>query len=123
MPESATAVAAETAPVAVDESRQAPRSTAQADLGTDTLGALNARLEALEARSDGAIGAGAAVIALEQRVQALEDDPTREPLGEALAAWGEQRATLETALAEVSARLALFEDKTRHSRPPPTGAW
>ena len=109
VPESATGVAAETAPVAVDESRPAPRSTAQADLGADTLGTLNARLEALEARSDGAIGAGAAVIVLEQRVRALEDDPTREPLGEALDAWGEQRAALETALAEVSARLARFE--------------
>ncbi len=111
LPERATAVAAETAPVAVDESRPATRSTAQADLGSDALGALNARLDALEARSDGAIGAGAAVIALEQRVRALEDDPTREPLGEALAAWGEQRAALETALAEVSARLALFEEE------------
>ena len=110
VPESTTAVAAETAPVAVDESRPAPRSTAQADLGADTLGTLNARLEALEARSDGAIGAGAAVIALEQRVRALEDDPTREPLGEALDAWGEQRAALEAALAEVSARLAHFEE-------------
>ena len=109
-PESATTVAAETAPVAVDESRPAPRSTTQADLGTDALDALNARLEALEARSDGAIGAGAAVIALEQRVRALEHDPTRQPLGEALAAWGEQRAALETTLAEVSARLALFEE-------------
>ena len=110
VPERATAVAVETAPVAVDESRPATRSTAQANLGTDALGALNARLEALEARSDGAIGAGAAVIALEQRVRALEDDPTREPLGEALAAWGEQRAALESALAEVSARLAHFEE-------------
>ena len=110
-PESATAVAAEAAPVAVGESQLATRPTAQADLGTDALGALNARLEALEARSDGAIGAGAAVIALEQRVRALEHDPTREPLGEALAAWGEQRAALETALAEVSARLARFEEE------------
>lgn len=111
VPERATAVAAETAPVAVDESQPATRSTAQADLGSDALGALNARLDALEARSDGAIGAGAAVIALEQRVRALEDDPAREPLGEALAAWGEQRVALETALAEVSARLALFEEE------------
>ena len=109
-PERATAVAAGAAPVAVDESQPATRSTAQANLGTDALGALNARLEALEARSDGAIGAGAAVIALEQRVRALEDDPTREPLGEALAAWGEQRAALEATLAEVSARLAHFEE-------------
>ena len=109
--ERATAVAAEAAPVAVGESQPSPRSTAQADLGSDALGALNARLEALEARSDGAIGAGAAVIALEQRVRALEDDPTREPLGEALTAWGEQRAALETALAEVSARLAHFEEE------------
>ena len=79
-------------------------------LGVETLGVLNARLEALEARSDGAIGAGAAVIALEQRVRALEDDPAREPLGEALASWGEQRAALEAALAQVSARLARFEE-------------
>ncbi|MCY4480332.1 MAG: mitofilin family membrane protein [Rhodospirillales bacterium] len=89
---------------------------AQADPGTgtlavETLGVLNARLEALEARSDGAIGAGAAVIALEQRIRALEDDPTREPLGEALAAWGEQRAALEAALAQVSERLARFEEE------------
>ena len=111
VPERATAVAAETAPVAVDESQPATPFPAQAALGSDALGALNARLEALEARSDGAIGAGAAVIALEQRVRALEDDPTREPLGEALAAWGEQRAALETALAEVSARLAHFEEE------------
>lgn len=111
VPESATAVAAEAAPVAVDESQPATPSPTQADLGTDTLGTLNARLEALEARSDGAIGAGAAVIALEQRVRVLEDDPTREPLGEALAAWGEQRAALETALAEVSARLVRFEEE------------
>ena len=97
---------------------------AQADLGADTpgvealgvetLGVLSARLEALEARSDGAIGAGAAVIALEQRIRALEDDPTREPLGEALAAWGEQRAVLEAALAQVSARLARFEEEAAH---------
>ncbi len=110
-PERATAVAAGAAPVAVDEAQPATRPTAQANLGTDALGALNARLEALEARSDGAIGAGTAVIALEQRVRALEDDPTREPLGEALAAWGEQRAALESALAEVSARLAHFEEE------------
>ncbi len=110
VPESVTAVAAEASLVAVDESQPATRPTAQADLGSDALGALNTRLEALEAESTSAIGAGAAVIALEQRVRALEDDPTREPLGEALAAWGEQRAALETALAEVSARLALFEE-------------
>ena len=101
-----------------DTSPAAP-PPAQADLGADTpgvetLGVLNARLEALEARSDGAIGAGAAVIALEQRIRALEDDPTREPLGEALAAWGEQRAALEAALAQVSVRLARFEEEAAH---------
>ena len=94
----------------VPDSLSVTRSTAQADLGADALGVLNARLEALETRSDGAIGTGAAVIALEQRVRALEDDPTREPLGQALAAWGEQRAALEAALADVSARLAHFEE-------------
>lgn len=96
---------------AVPDSLPVTPIAAQADLGADALGVLNARLEALETRSDGAIGAGAAVIALEQRVRALEDDPTREPLGEALAAWGEQRAALEAALADVSARLARFEEE------------
>ena len=105
---------AETSTDAASESQPAAPSPAQAELGADTsgvetLGVLNARLEALEARSDGAIGAGAAVIALEQRVRALEDDPTREPLGEALASWGEQRAALEAALSQVSKRLARFE--------------
>ena len=85
------------------------QSPAPARIGDDALGALNARLDVLETGSRGAINAGTAVIALEQRVRALEDDPTREPLGQALAAWGEQRASLEAALAEVSARLARFE--------------
>ena len=85
------------------------QSPAPARIGDDALGALNARLDVLETGSRGAINAGAAVIALEQRVRALEDDPTREPLGQALAAWEEQRAALEAALAEVSARLARFE--------------
>ena len=117
------AAAEATADALPDTSPAAP-SPAQADLGADTpgvdtlgvetLGVLSARLEALEARSDGAIGAGAAVIALEQRIRALEDDPTREPLGEALAAWGEQRAALEAALAQVSARLARFEEEAAH---------
>ena len=117
---SAAAVAGASANATPDTPPATP-SSAQADLGADapgadtlgveTLGVLNARLEALEARSDGAIGAGAAVIALEQRVRALEDDPAREPLGEALATWGEQRAALEAALAQVSARLARFEEE------------
>ena len=68
-------------------------------------------MDALEAGTSGAINGGAAVIALEQRVRALEDDPTREPLGQALAAWDEQRAALEAVLAEVSARLARFEEE------------
>ena len=96
---------------AIPDTLPVTSSPAQAALGSDALGALNTRLDALEARSDGAIGAGAAVIALEQRVRALEDDPAREPLGEALAAWAEQRAALETALAEVSTRLARFEEE------------
>ena len=122
---SAAAVAEAFADATPDTPPATP-SSAQADLGADTpgadtlgvetlgvetLGVLNARVEALEERSDGAIGAGAAVIALEQRVRALEDDPAREPLGEALAAWGEQRAALEAALAQVSARLARFEEE------------
>ncbi len=118
------AVVAEATADALPDNPPAAPSSAQADLGADTpgaealgvetLGVLSARLEALEARSDGAIGAGAAVIALEQRIRALEDDPTREPLGEALAAWGEQRAALEAALAQVSARLARFEEEAAH---------
>ena len=113
------AAAAEATAEALPNTSPAAPSSAQADLGADTpgaktLGGLSARLEALEARSDGAIGAGAAVIALEQRIRALEDDPTREPLGEALAAWGEQRAALEAALAQVSARLARFEEEAAH---------
>ena len=111
--------AAEATADALPDTPPAAPSSAQADLGADapgvdTLGVLSARLEALEARSDGAIGAGAAVIALEQRIRALEDDPTRGPLGEALAAWGEQRAALEAALAQVSARLARFEEEAAH---------
>ena len=87
------------------------QSSAPARTGADALGALDARLDALEAGTSGAINTGAAVIALEQRVRALEDDPTREPLGRALAAWDEQRAVLEAALAEVSARLTRFEEE------------
>ena len=113
------AAASEATAEALPDTSPAAPSPAQADLGADTpgaetLGMLNVRLEALEARSDGAIGAGAAVIALEQRIRALEDDPTREPLGEALAAWGEQRAALEAVLAQVSARLARFEEEAAH---------
>ena len=104
------ATAAEGTADAGPDTRPVTASPAQANLGVETLGALNARLEALEAESAGAIGAGSAVIALEQRVRALEDDPVREPLGAALAAWGEQRAALEAALADVTARLARFEE-------------
>ena len=78
------------------------------DLGADALGTLNARLDALEAGA--ADASGAALTALEQRVQALEQDPAREAFDRALAAWEEQRAALEAALAEVTARLARFEE-------------
>ena len=108
------AAASATAEALPDTPPAAP-SPVQADVpGVETLGVLSARLETLEARSDGAIGAGAAVIALEQRIRALEDDPTREPLGEALTAWGEQRVALEAALAQVSARLAQFEEEAAY---------
>ena len=107
--ESAAAAAPEPVIEAAAEPETRTQSPAAADAGADALGLLNARLDALEAGTGGAINAGAAVIALEQRVRALEDDPTREPLGQALAAWDEQRAALEAALAEVSARLAHFE--------------
>ena len=103
------ATAAEGPADAGPDTRPIIASPAPTDLGADALDVVNARLEALEAQSSGTIGAGAAVIALEQRVRALEDDPAREPLGEALAAWGKQRAALEAALADVSARLARFE--------------
>ena len=90
-----------------------PRAPAPApmDVAADALGALDARLDALEAESAGASGAGAAVAALEQRVQALERDPAQEAFDRALAAWEEQRARLETALAEVTARLTRFEEE------------
>ena len=81
------------------------------DVAADALGTLDARLDALEAESADASGAGAAVAALEQRVQALEQDPAQETFDRALAAWEEQRARLETALAEVTARLARFEEE------------
>ena len=103
------AAAAEATAVAAPDTQPVTASPAQADLSADALGVLNDRLQALEAEAAGAIGAGTAVIALEQRVRALEDDPAREPLSEALAAWGEQRAALEAALADVNARLARFE--------------
>ena len=106
--------AAATAEPAIDAAADAVtrnQPTDQGQAGADALGVLDARLDALEAGTSGAINAGAAVIALEQRVRALEDDPTREPLGQALAAWDEQRAALEAALAEVSARLARFEEE------------
>ena len=72
------------------------------------LGALAARLDALEAQGAGA--AGASVTALAQRVSALEDDPGRRALGRALAQWTEQRAALEATLAEQGARLAQVEE-------------
>ena len=110
-PERAAAATAEAPADAGPDQETRTQSPAPTQIGTDTLGALDARLDALETESTGAINAGAAVIALEQRVRALEDDPTREPLGQALAAWDEQRAILEVALAEVSARLARFEEE------------
>ena len=108
-PDTSAVTTAEAPAEAVPGPETRTQSPAPARIGDDALGALNARLDVLETGSRGAINAGAAVIALEQRVRALEDDPTREPLGQALAAWGEQRAVLEAALAEVSARLARFE--------------
>lgn len=78
------------------------------DVEADALGTLDARLDALEAGA--ADASGAALTALEQRVQALEQDPAREAFDRALAAWEEQRAALEVALAEVTARLARFEE-------------
>ena len=108
-PDTSAVTTAEAPAEAVPGPETRTQSPAPARIGDDALGALNARLDVLETGSRGAINAGAAVIALEQRVRALEDDPTREPLGQALAAWGEQRASLEAALAEVSVRLARFE--------------
>ena len=108
-PDTSAVTTAEAPAEAVPDPETRTQSPAPARIGDEALGALSARLDVLETGSRGAINAGAAVIALEQRVRALEDDPTREPLGQALAAWGEQRAVLEAALAEVSARLARFE--------------
>ena len=108
-PDTSAVTTAEAPAEAVPGPETRSQSPAPARIGDEALGALSARLDVLETGSRGAINAGTAVIALEQRVRALEDDPTREPLGQALAAWGEQRAALEAALAEVSARLARFE--------------
>ena len=110
-PESAAAATAEAPASAVPKAESRTQSPAPTQIEDEALGALDARLDALEAGTSGAINAGTAVIALEQRVRALEDDPTREPLGQALAAWDEQRAALEAALAEVSTRLARFEEE------------
>ena len=110
-PDTSAVTTAEAPAEAVPGPETRTQSPTPARIGDEALGALSARLDVLETGSRGAINAGTAVIALEQRVRALEDDPTREPLGQALAAWGEQRASLEAALAEVSARLARFEAK------------
>lgn len=83
---------------------------APVDVAVDALGTLDARLDALEAGAADASGAGAALTALERRVQALEQDPAREAFDRALTAWEEQRAALEAALAEVTARLARVEE-------------
>ena len=99
-------VAADAATVA-DAEPLAP-APAPVDVAADALGTLDARLNALEAGA--ADASGAALTALEQRVQALEQDPARQAFGRALAAWEEQRAALEAALAEVTARLARFEE-------------
>ena len=111
----AAAPAAHVADVAADAATVAaadasPRTTSPApDEGeADALGALNARLDALEAAD--ASGAGTQLAALEQRVRSLEQDPAREAFDRALAAWDEQRAALEAALADVTARLARFEE-------------
>ena len=54
--------------------------------------------------------------ALAARVSALESDAARLELDRALAAWGEQRAALETALAAMSRRLAQVEaERARHA--------
>ena len=102
----------------VTVSDAAPDTPAPApiDVAADALGTLGARLDALEAESADASGAGAAVAALEQRLQALEQDPAQQAFDRALATWEEQRARLESALAEVTARLARFEEEaTRQS--------
>ena len=101
-------VAADAATAAGADARPRTTSPAPDEGEADALGALNARLDALEAAD--ASGAGTLLVALEQRVQALEQDPAREAFDRALAAWEEQRAALEAALADVTARLARFEE-------------
>jgi len=100
----------ETADAAADAPSRA-QAPAQVDVGTDTPNALEERLATIATTSPAATGAETAVAALERRVSALENDPSRAPLGQALAEWTDQRATLEAALAEVSARLAHFEQE------------
>ena len=104
-PQAAPAIAS-----AGNETTATAAADEDADAGTDALGALAERLTALEAQAAGAMGAeSSAVMALEQRVRVLEDDPTRVSLGRTLAAWNEQRAALEGELAQMSERLARFE--------------
>ena len=97
------------AATAADTDSPSP-APAPVDVAVDPLGTLDARLDALEAGAADTSGAGAALTALEQRIQALEQDPAREAFDRALAAWEEQRAALETTLAEVTARLSRFEE-------------
>ena len=87
------------------------RLPAQVEIGRNALNAFEERLAGIEAQSAAATGAEAAVAALEHRIRVLENDPSREPLGRALTEWTEQRAALETALAEVSEKLAHFEQE------------
>ena len=101
---------------AVADTEPSAPAPAPIDIEADALGTLNARLDALEAEAVEASGAGAALAALEQRVRALERDPPQEAFNRALAAWEEQRVALEAALAQVTARLARFEeDASRQS--------
>ncbi len=103
---------AETARAAAGTDAQAGRQAAEGAEAAAARAALRTRLEALEARADGA----AAVLAggLERRIEALEREAAQARADPARAAWTEQRRALEARLAATNARLARLEaDATR----------
>lgn len=97
----------ETARPAADTDAQAVGQAAKGAEAAAARATLRTRLEALEARTDGA----AAVLAggLEQRIEALEREAAQARDDPARAAWTEQRRALEARLAATNARLARLE--------------
>lgn len=104
----------ETARPAADTDTQAGRQAAEGAEDAATRATLRTRLEALEARVDGA--AAALADGLERRIEALEREAAQARADPARAAWTEQRRALEARLAATNARLARLEaDATRRN--------